>query len=77
VRSITTVDGSGMPAVSAITAAVLSGMTASCKRHGIDPFRYLADVYRRFRATRHEWLPDLLTDVWFLAHPQAARNRTE
>jgi len=28
------------------TAAVLFSTTARCKRHGIDPFRYLADVVR-------------------------------
>jgi hypothetical protein len=54
---------------------VLFSMTASCKRHGIDPFRYLADVLCRLPATPSERLTELLGDVWFLPHPQAAKNR--
>jgi hypothetical protein len=57
------------------TAAVLFSMTASCKRHGIDPFRYLADVLRRLPTTPADQLVELLPDHWFQAHPQAARKR--
>lgn len=57
------------------TAAVLCSMTASCKRHGIDPFRYLADVLRRLPNAPHDRLVELLPDVWFATHPQAARKR--
>ena len=57
------------------TAAVLYSMTASCTRHGIDPFRYLADVLRRLPTSPPDRLPELLPDVWFQAHPQAARKR--
>ena len=56
------------------TAAVLFSMTASCKRHGIDPFRYLADVLRRLPTTACDRLTDLLPDVWFETHPKAARK---
>jgi transposase len=57
------------------TAAVLFSMTASCKRHGIDPFRYLADVLRRLPSTPPDQLADLLPDVWFQTHSSAARKR--
>jgi hypothetical protein len=57
------------------TAAVLFSMTASCKRHGIDPFRYLADVLQRLPTTPPDRLAELLPDIWFQTHPQAARKR--
>jgi transposase len=57
------------------TAAVLFSMTASCKRHGIDPFRYLADVLERLPTTPPNRLPQLLPDVWFETHPHATRKR--
>jgi transposase len=57
------------------TAAVLFSMTASCKRHGIDPFRFLTDVLRRLATTLDDRRIELLPDVWFETHPQAARKR--
>jgi hypothetical protein len=57
------------------TAAVLFSMTASCKRHGIDPFRDLAGVRRRLPTTPGDRMMELLPDVWFVTHPQAARKR--
>ncbi len=57
------------------TAAVLFSMTASCKRHGIDPFRYLADVLQRLPTTPPDRLAELLPDIWFQTHPHAARKR--
>ncbi len=56
------------------TAAVLFSMTASCKRHGIDPFRYLADVLRRLPTAPRDRITELLPDIWFQTHPQAARK---
>jgi hypothetical protein len=50
-------------------------MTANRKRHGIDPFRYLADVLRRLPITPPDRLAELLPDVWFQAHRNAARKR--
>ena len=44
-------------------------MTASCKRHGIDPFRYLADVLRRLRTTPPDHITELLPDEWFKTYP--------
>jgi hypothetical protein len=40
-------------------------MTASCKRHWIDPFRYLADVLQRLPTLPPGRLAALLPDVWF------------
>jgi transposase len=57
------------------TAAVLFSMTASCKRHGIDPFRYLADVLRRLPTTATDHVAELLPDIWSQTHPNAARKR--
>ena len=57
------------------TAAVLFSMTASCKRHGIDPYRYLADVLRLLPTTPSDRLAELLPDLWFQTHPNAARKR--
>jgi hypothetical protein len=57
------------------TAAVLFSMTASCKRHGVAPFRYLARVLRRLPTTPPDRLAELLPDVWFPAYPNAARKR--
>jgi hypothetical protein len=44
-------------------------------RHGIDPFRYLADVLRRLSTTIPDRSTELLLDVWFETHPKAARKR--
>jgi len=57
------------------TAAVLFSMTASCKRHGLDPFRYLTEVLRRLPTTLGDRMIELLPDVWIETHPQAARMR--
>jgi len=49
-------------------------MTASCKRHGIDSFRYLAGVVHRPPTTPSDRLTELLPDVCFLANLTAARK---
>ncbi len=51
-------------------------MTASCKRHGIDPFRYLADVLRGLPTIPPDRLNEFLPDIWFWANPRAARRQT-
>jgi hypothetical protein len=53
----------------------LFSISASCKRHGIDPSRYLVDVLRRPPTTSTDQLTEFLPDVWFQAHPDAARER--
>ncbi len=44
------------------TSAILSSLTSTCRRHGIDPQRYLTQLLTNLPATPmsqlHEWLPD-------------------
>jgi transposase len=54
-----------------MTAAILFGMIATCKRHGIDPFFYLRDVFTRIGDHPPERLAELLPHRW------AAARRTE
>jgi transposase len=46
------------------TAAVLSSLIASAKRHHIDPFAYLRDVFARISAHPRNRLEELLPDKW-------------
>jgi hypothetical protein len=48
---------------------------ANCKRRGIDPFRYLADVLRRFPTTPPNQRTESLPDVWLQIHPLVVRKR--
>lgn len=54
------------------TAAVLYGVIATCKRHGIDPFFYLQDLFGRIAACPPDRLADLLPDRWAAARRAAA-----
>ena len=53
------------------TAAVLTSFTATCKRHGIDPWSYLSDVLARLPLHPADRLPELLPDVWAAARRTA------
>jgi hypothetical protein len=46
------------------TAAVLYSFTSTCQRHGLDPFVYLRDVFRRLPTQPTEQLAELLPDRW-------------
>jgi transposase len=46
------------------TAAVLFGIIATCKRHAIDPFFYLREVFSRIGEQPSERLAELLPDRW-------------
>jgi transposase len=46
------------------TAAVLYSFTSTCQRHGLDPFVYLRDVFRRLPTQPAEQLAELLPDRW-------------
>ncbi len=48
-------------------AAVLTSLIATCKRHHIDPFAYLRDVFARIPTHPHNRLEDLLPDRWAAA----------
>jgi hypothetical protein len=51
------------------TAAVLYGVIASAKRHGLDPWRYLRDLFTRLPAMTVSGLRELLPDRRKAAHP--------
>jgi hypothetical protein len=60
-----------------VTAAILFGMTATCKRHGIDPFFYLRDVFTRINDHPADRLVELLPDRWAAARrAEAAPSNT-
>lgn len=46
------------------TAAILYSVTATCRRHGIDPFAYLRDVLARLPEHAPESLGALLPEQW-------------
>ena len=49
------------------TAAVLSSLIATCKRHHMDPFAYLRDVFERINTHPNNRLEELLPDQWLAA----------
>ena len=49
------------------TAAVLASLIATCKRHHIDPFAYLRDVFERIGSQPQSRLDELLPDQWLAA----------
>jgi transposase len=51
------------------TAAILTSITATCKRLGVDPFEYLRDVFARISTHPQNNLDDLLPDKWKAAQP--------
>lgn len=53
------------------TAAVLSSLIATCKRHHMDPFAYLRDVFERINAHPKSRLEELLPDQWLAARSAA------
>ncbi len=56
------------------TAAVLFSFTATCKRHGIDPFFYLHDVLARLPTHPADRLAELLPDRWAAAQRLQAQQ---
>ena len=50
------------------TAATLYSVIASAKRHGLDPWRYLRDVFTRLPSITVSQLPELLPDQWVDSH---------
>lgn len=53
------------------TAAVLSSLIATCKRHHMDPFAYLRDVFERINAHPKNRLEELLPDQWLATRSAA------
>jgi len=51
------------------TAAILSSMTSTCRRHGIDPQHYLTQLLANLPATPISQLSDWLPDHWKHRNP--------
>lgn len=51
------------------TAAILSSLTSTCRRHGIDPQRYLTQLLTNLPATPASQIDQWLPDVWKANHP--------
>jgi len=54
------------------TAAILTSITATCKRLCIDPFEYLRDVFQRISTHPQSDIDDLLPDNWKAAQRATA-----
>ena len=57
------------------TAAILTSFVSTCKRHRIDPYAYLRDIFERISAHPMKHLEELLPDRWKAeqeAHPTTA-----
>jgi transposase len=54
------------------TAAVLTSLVATCKRHGIDPWLYLSDVLARVPTHPADCVAELLPDTWAQAQHSAS-----
>ena len=51
------------------TAAILSSLTSTCRRHGIDPQRYLTQLLTNLAAVPMSQLEQWLPDQWKLRNP--------
>jgi hypothetical protein len=51
------------------TAAILSSLTSTCRRHGIDPQRYLTQLLTNLPETPISQLPEWLPDQWRQRNP--------
>lgn len=54
------------------TAAVLASLITTCKRHHIDPFAYLRDVFARIASQPQSRLDEFLPDQWLAARSAVA-----
>jgi hypothetical protein len=59
------------------TAVILSSITSTCRRHGIDPQRYLTQLLTNLPDTPLSRLPAWLPDVWKHANRHAPPAITE
>jgi transposase len=58
------------------TAAILSSLTSTCQRHGIDPQRYLTQLLVNLPSTPLSQLDAWLPDVWKKRQAQAKASAT-
>jgi len=54
-----------------VTAAVLTSLIVTSKRHHIDSFAYLRDVFACISAHPKNRIEELLPDQWLAARPSA------
>jgi transposase len=52
-------------------SAMIYSILGSCRRHGIDPAQYLADVLARLPDMKASEIPSVTPGAWAKAHPQA------
>lgn len=45
-------------------AAIVYTVLASCRRHGLDPFEYLRDVFTRLPSMNASQIPELTPAAW-------------
>jgi hypothetical protein len=55
------------------TAAILSSLTSTCRRHGMDPQHYLTQLLTNLPDTPMSQLADWLPDKWKKSHPAPTR----
>jgi hypothetical protein len=55
------------------TSAILSSLTSTCRRHEIDPQRYLTQLLTNLPATPMSQLEQWLPDHWKINQPAATR----
>ncbi|MCP3998973.1 MAG: IS66 family transposase [bacterium] len=58
-------------------AAIMYSLIASCQLHGIDPFHYLTDVFRRLPTQPPDALAELTPRAWAAAQAEAASDDTQ
>jgi hypothetical protein len=52
-------------------SAIIYSIVGSCRRHGIDPAKYLADVLKRLPDMMEREIPSITPGAWAKAHPEA------
>jgi hypothetical protein len=59
------------------TAAVLTSFITTCKRHDIDPFSYLCDIFERISTHPENRFAELLPDQWLSARRKVSTAQEE
>jgi hypothetical protein len=56
-------------------SAIIYTVIESCRRHGIDPYEYLRDVFSRLPSATNWQVKDLTPEAWAKARRTAALQR--
>jgi hypothetical protein len=54
--------------------AILTSLTSTCRRHGVDPQLYLTQLLMNLPQAKISELPQWLPDQWKLRHAQRLAN---